>query len=242
LAFKSAVKSVGVRSGYSVQVAPLSDLLHVVLHFVIRAMSAPVVTEVGSDPKSPLQSPGAASRSNTAAQAQHYRKLVGSLRSLCPALLAILADGPNELEAADSITMRGVTGDIAVASLLLETASRCLGILFDLFPDSVSETILSAPAVRGAKASREIFSEVLCTQRMDLRLRIRMLKILAGVVNMAPTLGSTQRVRDMINSFPLHDALLACARTRSAGGEGNKDDGDQGLFAKLASKILSSLT
>jgi hypothetical protein len=200
-----------VRSGFSDQVTPLVELLHVVLHFVIRSLSTP-------PPKATLAdgggggapSPGPLSE-QTPAAAQQYRRLVASLRVLCPSLFHILSTAHQELEAtfdegvanaASSFPSSPIETDASsVSPQLQETVSRCLGILFDLFPDAVLEFLLLQSPGQGRGngqmghghngypsdgSPREVLAAILCLQTMDLRLRVRLLKILAGVVNVSP--------------------------------------------------------
>ena len=204
-----------VRCGFSDQVTPLVELLHVVLHFVIRSLSTPLPKAALADGGG-APSPGPLSE-QTPAAAQQYRRLVASLRVLCPSLFHILSTAHQELEAtfdegAANAASSSPSGQIdtdasSVSPQLQDTVSRCLGILFDLFPDAVLEFLLLQSPGQGRGngqmgqgqgqgqghngypsdgSPREVLAAILCLQTMDLRLRVRLLKILAGVVNVSP--------------------------------------------------------
>jgi len=183
-------RSVGTRSGFSNVVAPLVELLHVVLHFVIRSLSN-TPKEVSTP--SPAQRGGGseADGGGAYAAAQQYRRLVFPLRVLCPSLFEILSAAREELDATVTDLSLSAGGgpppqvdggaEGAVPLQLQETVSRCLGILFDLFPDAVLEYLLGTGG--GGRTPRAVLASIVCLQHMDLRLRVRLLKILAGVAN-----------------------------------------------------------
>ena len=61
-----------------------------------------------------------------------------------------------------------------------------------------------------------IISSILINPLAELKLRVRLLKIVSGVGKIAPALGSLEiaaRVKDMFLSPPLHRALMGCINT-----------------------------
>jgi hypothetical protein len=110
---------------------------------------------------------------------------------LCPSLFEILSAAREELDATVTDLSLSAGGgpppqvdggaEGAVPLQLQETVSRCLGILFDLFPDAVLEYLLGTGG--GGRTPRAVLASIVCLQHMDLRLRVRLLKILAGVAN-----------------------------------------------------------
>ena len=61
-----------------------------------------------------------------------------------------------------------------------------------------------------------IISSILINPLAELKLRVRLLKIISGVGKIAPALGSLEiatRVKDMLLSPPLHRALMGCINT-----------------------------
>lgn len=125
----------------------LVDLLHVVLHFVIRSLS----TADEKDAQLNRQgTPKALGPHLT--QAETFRKQVAPLRAVSPALLLIFSYVSNFLRTHDSSTsgphsddasQESASATLAAYTHLIESSSRCLGILFDLFPDAVTSQLLS---------------------------------------------------------------------------------------------------
>lgn len=170
-------RSASVRSGFKDQVTPLIDLLHVVLHFVIRSLSSPPKESPSNTP-----SPRQKNIDSTLSAAQQYRKQVSPLRVLCSTLFEVLAAANEELEATIADDAQS-TPEGEVPAQLQETVSRCLGILFDLFPDAVLEFLLVNRGPGQGQSPREVLSSILTQAHIDLRLRLRLLKILSGVAN-----------------------------------------------------------
>ena len=125
-------------------ITPLIDLLHCILNFVINSLS---VLEERKDNQP--QSPSSSSKYNLAEQ---RRRAVAPLRSVCPAILLIFVKVMNSIE--EYVSMRttedddddfDVENDSMLTSFMyvMDVSSRCLGILFDLFPDAVTNVLLS---------------------------------------------------------------------------------------------------
>lgn len=117
----------------------LVDLVHVVLHFVIRALST-------ADEKDRQHN---ATHHTTSAiyntQAELYRKQAAPLRALSPALLLIFAFVHNYLHTGQQQedTDSQDPSSMLAYMHLLDSTSRCVGILYDLFPEAVSLQLLA---------------------------------------------------------------------------------------------------
>lgn len=124
----------------------LVDLLHVVLHFVIRSLSTAEEKDAQLNRQGTPKVPGP-----HLAQAETFRRQVAPLRAVSPALLLIFSYVSNFLHAHDSTTsgpqsdasLESASATLAAYTHLIESSSRCLGILFDLFPDAVTSQLLS---------------------------------------------------------------------------------------------------
>ena len=224
--------------------APTVDLMLVVLNYFIRSLAA--IAESNASPSSANnKSPD---RSNLSEQ---LHRLATPLRKVCPALFIILA-GPKNINSKDD------DDDESVLAMLRDSASRCLGILFDIFPDSVTSHLLSTSEITiGSSTSspsssrntstysinsnipRIIISKIITQPSIDIRLRIRLLKILAGVVKMAPILNVVAKVDDMLSSQPLRQALDICIEQRNRQYNNDNDD-DVATLTRLAKQIIGS--
>ena len=209
------------RLNYLLTLQPMIDLLHVVLHYVIRQLS----TEADKD-------------------AAHACNLVNTCNALVSALLSTLTTACLDLAGIDP----AIEGASTVPHIA-DTTSRSLGILFDLFPDTVSDSICRANRdlrnayaidlrIKGRDSTAcDVFSAVLVKPSAHMRLRSRLLKIIAGVATMAPQLGTAAAVSSMLQSTPMQRALAECA----AATEGNRGaDADTVAFAQLARTVLTS--
>jgi len=221
---------------------PTVDLMLVILNYFIRSLAA--IAESNTSPSSAnSKSPD---RSNLSEQ---LHRLATPLRKVCPALFIILA-GPKNINSKED-------DDESVLAMLRDSASRCLGILFDIFPDSVTSHLLSTSEITiGSTSSpnssksastysinsnipRIIISKIITQPLIDIRLRIRLLKILAGVVKMAPVLNAVAKVDEMLSSQPLRQALEICIEQRDR--QGNNDNNDDiATLIRLAKQIMAS--
>jgi serine/threonine protein kinase len=210
------------RTDYLAAVAPMLDLLYITLHFVIRKLTK------GED------------SSNT------IRTLVEAARSACYTLVSIMTVAL--LDLAPSNTTSGTATKMQIQGIQStgDTASRALGILFDLYPDTVSAFMckdvrstsnLHVPLyVNGRQAApRDCFAELLRNAEVPSRLRSRLIKILGGANNFAEKLGTTQEIRALLTTAPLHDALELCAQDGAASG------GDGKTMTDLARQVLASV-
>jgi len=207
------------RLDYLLALQPIMDLLHVVLHYVIRQLS----TEADKD-------------------AAHACNLVSQCNTLCSALLSILATASLDLAGVDPATEGAST-----VPHIADTASRTLGILFDLFPDTVSDCLCRVNRdtrnpygvdlrVKGRDSTAcDVLSAVLVKTTAHTRLRSRLLKILAGAASMAPQLGTAAAARAMLLSTPMQRALAECAARESRGA-----DADTAALAQLARQVQAS--
>jgi hypothetical protein len=117
----------------------LVELIQVVLYHIVR-----------------LQPKDAASAQQSNNVAELYRRQVAQMRVLSPALLTVIAYANEFLRVnADTDAARGGPGsdDLDAASAvgayaqLLDGVSRCLALLFDLFPDALTTQLLSKVSV-----------------------------------------------------------------------------------------------
>jgi serine/threonine protein kinase len=223
------------RLNYLSAVAPQVELLHVALHFVIRRLS-------GGDDKD-----------GTALQACER---VQECRTLYPVLLSALITAVLELAPSDAVAGAGHVDKTADSASLhtADTVSRCLGILFDLFPDSVTEYLCNGstakvalePAmhqyyvslrVKGRDISpREVLAAVICQPSAHIRLRSRILKIIAGMLSIAPQIGKLAIVREAALSSQLYGALRACTKASK-----DSKDADLLAFSNLARNVLTAV-
>ena len=169
---------------------------------------------------------------------------------MCPALFIILA-GPKNLNPKDD-------DEESVLAMLRDSASRCLGILFDIFPDSVTSNLLSTSEIvlgsngtspnRGtsnysinSNVPRIIIAKIITQPLVDIRLRIRLLKILAGVVKMAPALNVVPKVEEMFGSQPLKQALEIALEQKDKQYNNGETDDDRATIIRLARQIITSI-
>jgi hypothetical protein len=143
------------------------DLLHVVLHFVIRSLSTADERDAQAAAAAAAMGPTAAATVKAGAffeQADLYRRMVSPLRAVSPALLLVLAYVGNYLyyrghQQQQQLSAPGggregnsrSTEEDASAwtaySHLMESASRCLGILFDLYPEALTTQLLAKQSI-----------------------------------------------------------------------------------------------
>jgi hypothetical protein len=127
----------------------------------------------------------------------------------------------------EGLSSTGAHGQNSVVHFIGDVVSRSLGILFDIFPEVLTSQLvlnhsIAAPAPSRKEEDRTaspqgvnpqgILAAALSNPLVDLRVRVRLLKVLGGVVRMAPSLGSQQQVRDMLRSQPLMEALSMLAK------------------------------
>jgi len=215
--------AVSRRLDYLLALQPIMDLLHVVLHYVIRQLS----TEADKD-------------------AAHACNLVNQCNMLCSALLSILTTASLDLGAIDP----AAEGASSVPHIA-DTASRSLGILFDLFPDTVSVSLCRVNRdirnpyaidlrIKGRDSTAcDVIAAVLVKASAHTRLRSRLLKIVSGVASMAPQLGTAAAARSMLSSPTMQRALTECAAA-AAPESGRGMDADAAALALLARQVLAS--
>ena len=221
---------------------PTVDLMLVILNYFIRSLAA--IAENNVSPSSTnSKSPD---RTNLSEQ---LHRLATPLRKVCPALFIILA-GPKNLNPKDD-------DEESVLAMLRDSASRCLGILFDIFPDSVTSNLLSTSEISlGSNGSpnraasnysinsnvpRIIIAKIITQPLADIRLRIRLLKILAGVVKMAPALNVVPKVEEMFGSQPLKQALEIALEQKDKQYNNGETDDDRATIIRLARQIITSI-
>jgi hypothetical protein len=222
---------------------PTVDLMLVILNYFIRSLAA--IAESNVSPSSTnSKSPD---RTNLSEQ---LHRLATPLRKVCPALFIILA-GPKNLNPKDD-------DEESVLAMLRDSASRCLGILFDIFPDSVTSNLLSTSEIvlgsngtspnRGtsnysinSNVPRIIIAKIITQPLVDIRLRIRLLKILAGVVKMAPALNVVPKVEEMFGSQPLKQALEITLEQKDKQYNNGETDDDRATIIRLARLIITSI-
>ena len=220
---------------------PSVDLMLIILNYFIRSLAA-----IAESNKSPNNK-----SSDTSNLSEQLHRLATPLRTVCPALFIILA-GPKGMNSKED-------EDESMLAMLRDSASRCLGILFDIFPDSVTSHLLFTSEINlGSNSSpnssrvtaaysinsnnpRIIISKIITQPSIDIRLRIRLLKILAGVVKLAPVLNAVAKVEDMFRSQPLRQALEICIEQDRQYKNSSENDDDRATIIRLAKQILSSI-
>eukprot|EP01033_Poteriospumella_lacustris_P010822 gene10822-7701_t len=157
-------------------VLPLLDLLYTVLHYVLKITAQPTAAATNSNAgSSPSSRPGTTGATGGGTlDAPQYRRLVTSLRATSPALLLLiayaeyhLAQGPAGNSHGPSSGSGGggscyptrpstaLAGAVTATSHstgsvlhhLLDLSTKSLGMLFDLFPDTVASQLLSRQSV-----------------------------------------------------------------------------------------------
>ncbi len=166
----------------------LIDLLHIVLHFVLRAVST-------ADERD--RQYNAAHNTNNKAyylQAEGYHKQVAPLRAVSPALLMIFAYVSVYLRETSSTNASNIDNNsthsnhsessdansLLAYCHLLDSSSRSLGIIFDLFPDAITVQLLSkqsilldngsigGPNSRAVLTPRMVFADILSNPEVNM--------------------------------------------------------------------------
>jgi hypothetical protein len=222
------------RIDYLAAASPVLELLYVVLYSALRKLSK------GEN--------GAVS----------VRGLVEGSRGACHSLLGLMMTALVDL--APSVAGRLSAMQQQTVQSTGDTASRCLGILFDLYPDAVSMFLCqdSLDGLHGEVSSlpvplyssssggqaleclpRDCLAVVMCHPEIPLRMRIRMLKVLAGAVNLAGQLGTSHAVQLLLTTAPVHSALEKCARDGPH--DGSPEGGSMAALARQVSAAAASL-
>jgi hypothetical protein len=174
---------------------PLIDLLHLILHYVLREVSAAsnaVSSTHNQQPHSaasPSSLSSATATATIAAQQQYqmadsHKRAIASLKAITPALLMIVAYVESYLQSLPSTVFplspgrRGVGtaagfaagegGTVTIGGTgieedqehimklhLLETSTRCLGILFDLFSETITNQLISKQSILGSQQQQQ---------------------------------------------------------------------------------------
>merc|ERR1711871_1176017 len=79
-----------------------------------------------------------------------------------------------------------------------ETCSRCLNILFDLYPVAVVGQILDGDSTSRTKCN-DIIAKILVDASLDEKVRVRLLKLLHSVVKLIPSMSTRSSSR--LSSF-----------------------------------------
>lgn len=168
-------------------------------------------------------------------QGDQLRRFVRPLCACCPALLLLLAYVSHALQAAAG-PGSGSTEEEQLLGMA-EQASRCVGVLFDLFPDALTAQLLSRQSVASsADAGAPLTARMVMAQLLMVKapegdkVRSKFLKILLGVVKMAPSFGAAAKAKECIRTEPLSSALLACV---------SRGRGDS-AGAQLANKVIEA--
>lgn len=238
---------------------PMLDMLYVMLHYVLK-----ISAQSAAQQTSPNRPSSSSTSANTADVQQQYRRLVTSLRATSPALLLLIAyaeytllHGTNSEFSDDTragsssrryptrpTTAAGTTNNpsavAAAASTggalhhILDLSTKCLGMLFDLFPDIVASQLLSRQSVlldqqqqqssqspRQARRSygvagfvdpdalspRLILTSALYNPQVDLRVALKILKIFYGASKVAMNMGHVAKVKEWLSQEPMYPAL-----------------------------------
>eukprot|EP00981_Chlorochromonas_danica_P012115 scaffold4505_cov165-Ochromonas_danica.AAC.5 len=221
----------------------LAELLYFVLHFVLREISA---AEGGG--RSPQRH----------VHAEQNRKRVLSLRATSPALLMLLAFAQDYLRTFPGGSIAG--GEVdgqqqlrAVCSHLAELSSRSLGVLFDLFPDALTSQLLSKQSVTlDNKAAnpheaevlspRLIIALVLKNKQVDGKVRLKLIKIVLGLLKVSKTINSSAKARELVSEEPLNSAIVMCTKGLMSPARNVESANDvTSSIARVASLILESV-
>ena len=204
------------------RLVPTMELLHVILHHVIQSQFEK----------------GNSDDASTNAHRQKYRVLVDSFRNLVPTLLSILMlrNGDPSNADANDWSIRSSGRDPSILPHLHETASRCIGILFDIFPDAVTNFVVQDRPIKCGEvnwgSARQILASCLCDENINVSLRLRLLKVLNGMISISPSLGLEREVKAMLARSPCSNALLQLAESHYA----VESRGDE--IKSLASSLL----
>jgi hypothetical protein len=127
---------------------PLMDLLHLILHSVLREISG------ASQQQQQQQQP---QQTGVVQRAEQHKKLINPLKAVTPALLLVIAYVDSYLlEARKAKQQRDEDEEEEdeedpqehlIKLHLLETSTRCLGILFDLFSDTITNQLIAKQSI-----------------------------------------------------------------------------------------------
>jgi hypothetical protein len=195
---------IGISGDLMERLVPTMELLHVILHHVIQSQ---------------FEKDGNSNDAINVAHRQKYRTLVDSFRNLVPTLLSILMlrNGDPSNTDANDWSIRSSGRDPTVLPHLHETASRCIGILFDIFPDAVTDFVVQDRPIHFGEvnwgSARQILASCLCDEVIHVSLRLRLLKVLNGMITISPSLGVEREVTAMLARNPCSNALLQLAES-----------------------------
>lgn len=173
----------------------LLDVTYFVLHFVLKSLS-------DNSNNNHQMVNGAGAPVTRHIFSQQLRKAITAMQSISPALLMVmgycehlLASYPGSVASPPSNVDAEDTTTIAMATQWLDMSGRCLGMLFDIFPDILSSQLLSKQSVclqqpQATPSSntaipqlppRVILSKVLRNRRIDQKIQLKIVKILFGI-------------------------------------------------------------
>lgn len=185
---------------------------------------------------------------------QTYLRLLGPLKGAVPGMLILLHCSTVLLERREDKGEEeeglGKVDSSAVVHVQ-EVLSRCLGIVFDLFPDALVRQLLSleslvakaqqvlslSDADTGTFVPRRILASCISSAQVNEKVKVRTLKILGGIGQMASTLNNGENVRDLICSNPLKGSLFQLCKTEQQR-QLSQHDSEQTVMYKLATHVI----
>ena len=196
---------------YEIAVA-LLGMLSSVLHFVLRSL-----TSKGDD----LTPSG---------ELLEMRQLCSPLFSVTCTLFQIMSWRPKESR--QSPHRRTSFGDVesSLLSSMHETCSRCLNILFDLYPVAVVGQILDGDDTSRISCD-DIMANILVDASLDEKVKVRLLKLLHSMVKLIPSMStkSSSRLSSFFAKANILDSLqdlLLSGPNRAESVDGEKYDNE----------------
>ena len=192
----------------------LLGLLSSILHYLIRLQTA------NENESSLSQTQNNLRRSPT--DMNEIRQICTGLSSASFTLLYIISWHPkdfsnNNMESNMVEDRRTSFGDVQSSLLasIQETCSRCLGILFDLYPVTVVNQIIDGDThlIKAYNCAHpttsKILSHILIGNFVDINIRIRLLKLLLSIIKVSSSLTSRNslKIKDFLSKSEIKEAL-----------------------------------
>jgi hypothetical protein len=133
-----------------------------------------------------------------------------------------------------SSTLEGLETETSLLGSIQESCSRCISIMFDLYPVAVVTQIIEADPRDGSGAC---IASALSNSALDSKIRLRMLKLLLSISKLAPSFSSgraSARVQEFFSDQYLHRMLNQFASSRSNSAPSDINDG----IVEVSSKII----
>jgi hypothetical protein len=192
-------------------------LLSSILHFVIRSLAS----------SESRRSPGSeqVSLEFSSSELTELRQYCSSLHVVTSSLLQVLSWQTHDMISAGNSSFSNTEGLETEASLLgsiQESCSRCIAIIFDLYPVGVVTQIVGCGDLKEYSSDVSIIN-VLHNSSLDSKIRLRILKLLLSISKLNPSFSSSRSsskikmfLRDERLNRILNDFSLSYCRVRGS--------------------------